>query len=117
MSFNKIAMVGNLGRDPEFRRLSGGATVCNFNVAVNETARDKTGAFRTTPTWFRISVWGARAANCARNLKKGSPVYVAGRLKPKEWRDQQGIPHFILEVRATDIRLFGTPSSRSLKVT
>jgi len=117
MSFNKITMVGNLGRDPEFRRLSNGAAVCNFSVAVNETSRDDRGAFRSTPTWFRISAWGERAAKNARELKKGSPVYVAGRLKPKQWKDSQGTSHLILEVRATDIRPFGTPSSRTVKVT
>jgi len=64
MSFNKITMVGNVGRDPELRRLSDGATVCNFNLAVNETTRDR----KSSATWFRITVWGERAAICARNL-------------------------------------------------
>ena len=116
MSFNKITMVGNVGREPEFRRLSDGATVCNFNVAVNETSRDKQGATATSPTWFRVTVWGERAVLCARTLKKGSAVYVAGRLKPKHWEDKQGERHFSLEVKASDIRFFGLPNSRTMKV-
>jgi single-strand DNA-binding protein len=68
MSFNKITMVGNVGRDPELRRLPDGATVCNFNVAVNEATRDR----KSSATWFRITVWGERAGICARKLKKGS---------------------------------------------
>ena len=112
MSFNKITMVGNVGRDPELRRLADGATVCNFNVAVNETARDK----KSSATWFRITVWGDRATSCARNLKKGSAVYVAGRLKPRQWEDKQGEVHVSLDVKATDIRFFGLADSKTVRV-
>jgi len=116
MSFNKITMVGNLGRDPELRKLSSGTTVCNFSVAVNETYRDPSGELRTTPTWFRIAVFGKRADRCARYLKKGKPVYVAGRLRPREWKDEKGVSHQILEVRATDIKFFGNETSRAIRV-
>jgi single-strand DNA-binding protein len=116
MSFNKITMVGNVGRDPELRRLTDGATVCNFNVAVNETTRDKKGRSNSSPTWFRITVWGERALICARSLKKGSAVYVAGRLKPKHWEDKSGERHLSLEVKASDVRFFGLANSRSVKV-
>jgi len=116
MSFNKIQMVGNLGRDPELRRLSDGATVCNFSVAVNETSRDKRGGLHESATWFRVAVWGERAAICAQSLRKGSAVYVAGRLKPKIWENKEGERHYSLEVKATDIRFFGLPDSRSVRV-
>ena len=116
MSFNKITMVGNLGRDPELRQLPGGASVCNFNVAVNETYRDKSGTSHTEPTWFRIAVWGDRAASCAKNLKKGSPVYVAGRLRQRQWKDGSGREHSMLEVQASDVRFFGKASSRRVKM-
>jgi single-strand DNA-binding protein len=116
MSFNKITMVGNLGRDPELRRLSDGATVCNFSVAVNETSRDRKGRLHESPTWFRVAVWGERAAICARSLKKGSAVYVAGRLKPRLWENKEGERHYSLEVKATDIRFFGLAGSRSVRV-
>ncbi|HEY6244999.1 MAG TPA: single-stranded DNA-binding protein [Pyrinomonadaceae bacterium] len=116
MSFNKITMVGNVGRDPEFRQLNDGARVCNFNVAVNETTRDKTGKSSSSATWFRITVWGERAAVCARSLKKGSAVYVAGRLKPRQWQDKSGENRLSLEVKATDVRFFGLPNSRSIRV-
>ena len=115
MSFNKITMVGNVGRDPEFRELTGGAKVCNFNVAVNETTRETTGS-KSAPTWFRITVWGERATICARSLKKGSAVYVAGRLKPRQWQDKSGEKRFSLDVKATDVRFFGLPDSRSVRV-
>jgi single-strand DNA-binding protein len=116
MSFNKITIVGNLGRDPQLRYLPSGTAVCNFSVAVNETYQDKSGALRTSPTWFRIAVFGKRADSCARYLKKGKPVYVAGRLRPREWEDDKGMSHQVLEVRATDVRFFGTEGSHSIKV-
>ena len=116
MSFNKITMVGNLGRDPELRHLPSGISVCNFSLAVNETYRDKTGASRTVPTWFRIAVWGDRAANCAKNLKKGSPVYVAGSLRQRQWKDETGREHSMLEVKASYVRFFGKASSRTVKI-
>ena len=116
MSFNKITIVGNLGRDPELRHLSSGTAVCNFSVAVNETYRDKSGALRTSPTCFRIAVFGERADSCARNLKKDKPVYVTGRLRPREGEDDKGGSHQVLEVRATDVKFFGTDASRSIKM-
>jgi len=112
MSFNKITMVGNVGRDPELRRLPNGATVCNFNLAVNAATRDR----NPSATWFRITVWGERAAICARNLKKGSAVYVAGRLKPTQWEDKQGERHLSLDVKASDIRFFGLSESKIVRV-
>ena len=116
MSFNKITMVGNLGRDPELRHLPSGISVCNFSVAVNETYLDKSGASRTAPTWFRTAVWGERAASCAKNLKKGSPVYVTGRLRQREWKDDSGREHYRLEVKASDVRFFGKTTSRTVKM-
>ena|SRR5215216_6435249 len=116
MSFNKITIVGNLGRDPELRQLPSGANVCNFSVAVNETYRDGSGALLTSPTWFRIAVFGRRADDCAKYLQRGKPVYVAGRLRPKEWQDDKGVSHQVLEVRATDVKFFGTESSSSIKI-
>jgi single-strand DNA-binding protein len=115
MSFNKITMVGNVGRDPEFRQLGDGARVCNFDVAVNDATREATG-LKSAPTWFRITVWGERAAICSRSLKKGSAVYVAGRLKPRQWQDKTGEKRFSLDVKATDVRFFGLANSKSVRV-
>src|SRR5262245_25646804 len=112
MSFNKITMVGNVGRDPELRKLADGATVCNFNVAVDDATRDK----ESSPTWFHVSVWGKRATICQRNLKRGSAVYVAGRLKSRKWEDRTGEVHVSLDVKATDIRFFGLADSKTVRV-
>lgn len=112
MSFNKITMVGNVGRDPELRKLPSGSTVCNFNLAVNETTFDQ----NQSATWFRVTVWGDRAVMCANSLKKGSAVYVAGRLRSKKWEDSSGEKHVSLEVKASDVRFFGLPDSKSVRV-
>ena len=116
MSFNKIFLVGNLGRDPELRSLPSGSSVCNFNLAVNDNLRERKDASQDVPTWFRVAVYGERATRCAKVLKKGSPVYVAGKLKPREWTDQEGTPHYVLEVKATDVRFFGTAESRTIRM-
>lgn len=105
-------MVGNVGREPELRKLASGSTVCNFNLAVNDTTREQD----QTATWFRVTVWGERAVMCARSLKKGSAVYVAGRLRSKQWEDRTGEKHVILEVKASDVRFFGLPGSKSVRV-
>ena len=112
MSFNKITMVGNVGRDPELRRLASGSTVCNFSLAVNDSTRDQ----EQTATWFRVTVWGERGVMCAKSLKKGSAVYVAGRLRSKQWEDSTGEKHVSLEVKASDVRFFGLPGSKSVRV-
>jgi single-strand DNA-binding protein len=107
MSFNKIIIVGNLGRDPELRYTPQGDAVCNFSVAVNDKKRDKTGELQDTTTWFRITLWRRQAENASKYLTKGSPIYVEGRLKVEEWTDRDGNNRYTLEVQATDMQFIG----------
>lgn len=107
MSFNKIIIVGNLGRDPELRYTPQGDAVCNFSVAVNDKRRDKTGEMQDTTTWFRITLWRRQAENASKYLTKGSPIYVEGRLKVEEWTDRDGKGRYTLEVQATDMQFLG----------
>ena len=104
MSFNKITIVGNLGRDPELRYTPQGNAVCNFSVATNEKRRDKNGEMQDITTWFRITLWGKQAENASKYLTKGSPVYVEGRLKVEEWTDRDGKGRHTLEVNASDVQ-------------
>jgi single-strand DNA-binding protein len=108
MSFNKIIIVGNLGRDPELRYTPQGDAVCNFSVAVNDKRRDKTGELQDTTTWFRITLWRRQAENASKYLTKGSPIYVEGRLKVEEWTDRDGKNRYTLEVQATDMQFIGS---------
>ncbi len=107
MSFNKITIVGNLGKDPELRYTPQGNAVCNFSVATNEKRRDKGGDFQDVTTWFRVTLWGKQAENASKYLTKGSPVYIEGRLRVDEWSDRDGKNRYTLDVHATDMQFIG----------
>ncbi len=107
MSFNKIIIVGNLGRDPELRYTPQGTAVCNFSMATNEKRRDKSGEQQDITTWFRITLWNRQAENASKYLQKGSPVYIEGRLKLDEWTDRDGKTRQTLDVTATDMQFLG----------
>src|ERR687894_2273114 len=104
MSFNKVIVVGNLGRDPEMRFTSQGTPVCTFSVATNERRKDKGGEPQDVTTWFRVTVWGKQAETASKYLTKGRQVYVEGRLHLEEWTDRDGKQRHTLEVNATDVR-------------
>ena len=108
MSFNKITIVGNLGRDPELRYTPQGIAVCSFSVATNERRKDKAGEMQDVTTWFRITLWRQQAENAAKYLTKGSPVYIEGRLKIDEWTDRDGNSRYTLDVQATDMQFIGS---------
>lgn len=107
MSFNKIILYGNLGRDPELRYTPQGTPVCSFSLATNERRRDKTGEMQDATTWFRISLWGRQAETASQYLTKGRPVYIEGRLRVEEWTDRDGRTRYTLEVHATDMHFIG----------
>ncbi len=107
MSFNKIIIVGNLGRDPELRYTPQGDAVCNFSVAVNEKKRDKAGELQDITSWFRVTLWRRQAENAAKYLTKGSPIYIEGRLHVDEWTDRDGKNRYTLEVTGTDMQFLG----------
>lgn len=108
MSFNKIIIVGNLGRDPELRYTPQGAAVCSFTMATNEKRRDKSGELQDITTWFKITLWRQQAENAAKYLTKGSPVYIEGRLKIEEWTDRDNNKRYTLDVQATDMQFIGS---------
>ena len=104
MSFNKIIVVGNLGRDPELRYTPQGTAVCSFTVATNERRKDRAGEPQDVTTWFRVNVWGKQAENVSKYLSKGRSVYVEGRLHVDEWSDREGKQRYTLEVNASDVQ-------------
>lgn len=103
MSFNKIIIVGNLGRDPEMRYTAQGTAVCSFTMATNERRKDKSGEQQDVTTWFKVTVWGKQAETVSKYLTKGRRVYVEGRLHVEEWTDRDGKQRHTLEVNATDV--------------
>lgn len=107
MSFNKIIVVGNLGRDPELRYTPQGTPVCSFTVATNEKRKDRAGETQDVTTWFRVTLWGRQAETASQYLAKGRPIYVEGRLRLEEWTDRDGKQRYTLEVHATDMQFIG----------
>lgn len=107
MSFNKIILVGNLGRDPDLRYTPQGTPVCSFSLATNERRKDKAGEVQDHSTWFRVTLWGRQAETASQYLTKGRPVYIEGRLRVEEWMDRDGRPRHTLEVHATEMQFIG----------
>ncbi|MGE0101010.1 MAG: single-stranded DNA-binding protein [Blastocatellales bacterium] len=102
-SFNKIIIVGYLGRDPEMRYTPQGTAVCNFSIATTEKRRDKAGDNQDVTTWFRVNAWNKLAELANQYLSKGKQVYVEGRLRQDEYTDRDGNRRQTLEVTATEI--------------
>jgi single-strand DNA-binding protein len=107
MSFNKVILVGNLGRDPELRYTPQGTPVCSFTMATNERRKDKAGESQDVTTWFKVTLWGRQAETASQYLAKGRPVYIEGRLRIEEWTDRDGRQRYTLEVNATDMQFIG----------
>jgi single-strand DNA-binding protein len=107
MSFNKIILVGNLGKDPELRYTPQGDAVCSFTMATNERRKDKSGEMQNIATWFRVTLWRNQAENAAKYLAKGRQVYIEGRLRIEEWTDRENNVRQSLEVTATEMQFLG----------
>jgi len=99
-SINKVILVGNLGRDPEIRRMNNGDPVVNLSVATSESWRDKSSGERREKTeWHRVVIFNDNLAKVAENyLKKGSKVYVEGQLQTRKWTDQSGVEKYSTEI-------------------
>lgn len=104
-SFNRIVIVGNLGRDPELRSLPNGDPVADFSVATNERRRGPDGQTVEQTTWFRVNVFGRLAEIANQYLHKGSLVYVEGSLTQREYTGNDGQTRQSLEVRARDLQM------------
>lgn len=107
MSFNKIIIVGNLGRNPELRYTPQGTAVCDFSLATNERRKDQTGDSKDETTWFKVTFFGRQAEVANQYLAKGRQVYVEGRLRAREWTDKDGKVRTSLEVTGSDIQFLG----------
>lgn len=107
MSFNKITVIGNLGKDPELRYTPQGDAVCDFSVAVNDRKRDKSGDFQDVTTWFRVTLWRKLAENASKYLTKGKQVYIEGRLNVEEWQDRDGNNRYTLNITASEMQFLG----------
>lgn len=104
---NKVILLGNLGQDPEIRRLENGAVVAKFSVATNEFYKDKSGERQKMTEWHEVVAWRWLAEVAEKFLKKGKQVYVEGRLTHRKWQDKDGNNRYTTEVVATNLQLLG----------
>lgn len=107
-SVNKVILIGNLGADPETRYLPSGDAVTNIRVATTEKWRDKGGEQQEHTEWHRIAFFGKLAEIAGEYLKKGSPVYVEGRIRTRKWQDKEGQERYSTEIVADRMQLLGT---------
>lgn len=107
MSVNKVILVGRLGRDPETRFTGGGQAVANFTLATDSTYKDRSGERQKKTEWHRIVVWSKLAEICQQYLKKGSLIYIEGRLQTREWEDKSGQKRTTTEIVASEMRMLG----------
>ena len=108
-SVNKVILIGNLGRDPETRYLPSGDAVTNISIATSEKWKDKSGEQQEHTEWHRIAFFGKLAEIAGEYLKKGSPVYVEGRIRTRKWQDKEsGQDKYSTEIVADRMQLLGS---------
>jgi single-strand DNA-binding protein len=107
MSVNKVILVGRLGRDPETRYTGGGQAVANFSIATDETYKDRNGEKQKRTEWHKIVVWGKQAEIAQQYLKKGSLLFLEGRIQSREWQDKEGQKRTSFEIVASNFRMLG----------
>ena len=112
-SLNKVFLMGNLTRDPELRYIPSGQAVTTFSIAVNRTYNSQSGEKKEEVSFIRCVVWGRRAEVCNEYLKKGSPVFVEGRLQSRSWEAQDGTKRSTLEVIALSVQFLPRGGGRS----
>lgn len=106
-SVNKVILVGNLGRDPETRYLPDGGAVTNISIATTESWKDKAGNKQEKTEWHRVGFFGKLAEIAGEYLKKGSQVYVEGRLQTRKWADKDGVEKYTTEIVADRMQMLG----------
>ena len=108
-SVNKVIIVGNLGADPETRYMPSGDAVTNIRVATTDRYKDKaSGEMKEATEWHRIAFFGRLAEIAGEYLKKGSPVYIEGRLRTRKWTDKENIERYTTEIVADSMQLLGS---------
>lgn len=105
---NKVQLIGRLGKDPELRSFENGSKVCSFSMATDETWKDKvTHEKKTRVEWHNVVVWGALADVCGKYLKKGSQIFVEGKLRTRSW-EKDNITRYTTEVFVDDMLMLGS---------
>lgn len=115
-SVNKVLLIGHLGADPEVRQDSNGNAICNLRLATTDSWKDKVrGEKREATEWHRVVLYRKLAEIAADYLRKGSQVYIEGRIKTKKWQDKNGAERFTTEVEAIEMTMLGGRSVTTLE--
>lgn len=110
---NKVILLGNLGKDPELRHTPNGVAVCSFPLATSETYKDRnTGERRTQTEWHNIVLWRGLGETAEKYLRKGSQVYIEGKIRTRSWDDDQGQKRYTTEVVGDVMQLLGRPEGQ-----
>ena len=107
-SVNKVILIGNLGRDPETRYMPDGGAITNISIATTENWKDKAGEKQEKTEWHRVAFFGKLAEIAGEYLKKGSQVYVEGRLQTRKWQDKDGQDKYSTEIVANAMQMLGS---------
>src|SRR3954466_12658098 len=107
-SVNKVILIGNLGRDPETRYMPDGGAITNISIATTESWKDKAGEKQEKTEWHRVAFFGKLAEIAGEYLKKGSQVYVEGRLQTRKWQDKDGADKYTTEIVANAMQMLGS---------
>jgi single-strand DNA-binding protein len=102
--YNKVILIGNLGKDPEIRVLESGAKLARFPIATNENYMDKTGNWQTITEWHNIVAWRNLADRVERDFKQGTLVFVEGKIRTNKWQDNEGRDRYNTEIIAAVLR-------------
>lgn len=114
MSLNKVMLIGNVGKDPEVRYLEGNSKVASFRIATSERFRDREGRQKEITEWHTVTVWRGLADIVEKYVRKGSLLYVEGRLRNRTWTDRNGAEKTVTEIAGDSIELLGkTPAAQT----
>jgi single-strand DNA-binding protein len=110
MSLNKVMLIGNVGKDPEVRHLESGAATASFTLATTERYKDRNGENKEQTEWHNIVCWRALADLVEKYVKKGTQLYIEGRIRTRSYNDKEGNVRYITEINADTIQLLGKKS-------
>ncbi len=108
---NKVFLIGNLGADPETRYTQDGTCVCNIRLATTERFKNRNGEPQERTEWHRVVLWGRLGEIAGQYLRKGSRVFIEGRIETRKWQDREGNDRYTTEIRASEMKMLGAATA------
>lgn len=112
---NKVILIGNLGKDPEVRYLDNGVAVANFSLATTESYKNKDGERVSQTEWHNIVLWRGLAEIAEKFLKKGSAVYIEGKIRNRKWEDKEGNSRYTIEILGDNMTMLGKKEENTVQ--